>query len=408
VRARGAAIILAAAALASGLASAEEPWTAAAGDLASLRGEGRSLLARAPGDGRGGVKLHRVGRFRVPVYLTGAPGFPRLLFVVEQPGRVRIVKRGRKLGRPFLDIRGLVRSTYEEGLFSIAFHPGYRRNRLFYVFYVDNRGDIRIDEFKRRSWLRAARGSRRAVMRIRHRPYSTHMGGQLEFLGRLLYVSVGDGGGVGDPGDDAKSKRSLLGKILRIDPRNPAGRARYRVPRSNPFVGRRGRNTIFSYGLRNPWRFSFDRSTAGRPRIVIADVGQDRFEEVDYETLAGARGAHFGWDEWEAFAPYECDRRCTRGTSKPIFAYGRDRGCTVIGGYVVRDRRLRSLHGRYLFADLCDGRIRSFVPRLRRVRGARSSGLRVGSPVSFGEDRRRRVYVLSLSGSVYRLDPRRR
>lgn len=406
MRAGSAAVLFAAAALASSLAAAVEPWRAA-GDSASLQTEG-ARAPRATGDGRGGVKLRRVGRFRVPVYVAGAPGFPRLVFVVEQAGRVRIVKRGRKLARPFLDIRGLVKSTYEEGLFSIAFHPGYRRNRLFYVFYVDNRGDIRIDEFKRRNALRAARGSRRAVMRIRHQPYSTHMGGQLHFLGRLLYISVGDGGGVGDPGDDAKDKRNPLGKILRIDPRNPKGRARYRVPRSNPFVGRPGRDTILSYGLRNPWRFSFDRLTAARPRIVIADVGQERFEEVDYESLRQARGANFGWDEWEGFAPYECDGRCTRGTHKPIFAYGRDRGCTIIGGYVVRDRRLRSLFGRYLYADLCEGRIRSFVPRLGRVGGARFSGLRVGTPVSFGEDRRRRIYVLSLYGSVYRLDPRRR
>ena len=359
-----------------------------------------------PGKGRGGVKLVKVGRFNTPAYVTAARGYPRLLYVVEQPGRVVVLNRGRRRGA-FLDIRGLVQFNYEQGLFSIAFHPRYRRNRLFYVFYVDNAGNIRIDEFKRRTRFRAARGSRRPVMRIIHQPYTTHMGGQLQFLGRFLYISTGDGGGVGDPGDDAKNPRNLLGKILRIDPRNPRGGARYSVPRSNPFVGRRGRNQIFSYGLRNPWRFSFDRVTARRPRIAIADVGQERFEEVDYETLRSARGGFCGWDEFEAVSPYECDGRCARRSIKPVYSYGRNRGCTVIGGYVVRDRRLRPLYRRYVFADLCTGRIRSFVPRLRRVRGARFSGLTVRNPTSFGEDSRGRLYVTSLAGRVYRLAPRR-
>ena len=356
--------------------------------------------------GAGGVKLTRIGRFHTPIYVTGARGYPRLVFVVEQAGRIRVLKRGHLVRRPFLDIRGIVRSSYEEGLFSIAFDPRYRRNRLFYVFYTDHAGNLRIDEFKRRSALRAARGSRRTVMRIRHQPYTTHDGGQLEFLGRLLYISTGDGGGIGDPGDDAKDKRSLLGKILRINPRNPPGSARYSVPRSNPFVGRPGRNAIFSYGLRNPWRFSFDRVTARRPRIAIADVGQERFEEVDYERVRHAAGAFFGWDEYEGFAPYECDGMCARTRERPVFVYRHGRGCTVIGGYVVRDHRLRPLYGRYLFTDLCDGRLRSFAPRLRRVRRARASGLRVNTPVSFGEDSRGRVYVVSGAGPVYRIDPR--
>jgi glucose/arabinose dehydrogenase len=373
--------------------------------LAAVGAQGPGLAAAK---GRGAVKLKRVGTFRTPVYVAAAPGFPRLVFVVEQAGRVRVIRGGRTLRRPFLDIRGLVKFNYEQGLFSIAFHPGYRRNRLFYVFYVDNHGDVRVDEFKRRASLRAAHGSRRAVMRIRHQPYTTHMGGQLAFLGRLLYVSVGDGGGVGDPGDDAKSRRSLLGKILRINPRNPRGRARYRVPRGNPFVGRRGRDTIFSYGLRNPWRLSFDRVTARRPRIVIADVGQERFEEVNYETLRSARGAFFGWDEYEGFRPFECDGRCAPRRERPIHVYGRSRGCTIIGGYVVGDRRLRSLYGRYLYTDLCQGTIRSIRPRLRRAGTARRTGLRVGTPVSFGEDRRRRIYVVSLNGGVYRIEPVRR
>jgi glucose/arabinose dehydrogenase len=369
--------------------------------------EGRAAAeASQAAEGRSGVKLKRVGRFKAPVFVTGAPGFPRLVFVVEQRGRIRVLRGGRKLRRPFLDIRGIVAFNYEQGLFSVAFHPNYRRNRLFYVFYNDRRGDLRIDEFKRRGRLRAARGSRRTVMRIRHPGQTTHNGGQLQFLGRLLYIATGDGGGPGDPGDDAKDKRSLLGKILRINPRNPKGRALYSIPRSNPFVGRRGRNAIFSYGLRNPWRFSFDRVSAEEPRIVIADVGQEIFEEVNYETLGSARGAFFGWDEYEGFARYECDGSCARRRERPIHVYTHASGCSITGGYVVGDRRLPGLYGRYLFADLCAGRVRSIAPRLRRVRGSRPTGLRVGYPVSFGEDRRRRVYVTSLNGPVYRIDPR--
>ncbi|MGH2981162.1 MAG: PQQ-dependent sugar dehydrogenase, partial [Solirubrobacterales bacterium] len=306
-----------------------------------------------------------------------------------------------------LNIKGLVMSNYEEGLFSLAFHPRYQRNRLFYVYYVDNNGNLRVDEFKRRSATRARRGSRRPVMRIRHQPLNTHNADQLQFLGRLLYISTGDGGGPGDPGDDAKSRSSPLGKILRINPRNPKGRADYSVPRSNPFVGRRGHNAVFSYGLRNPWRFSFDTVTASRPRIVIADVGQEGFEEIDYETVRNARGAFFGWDEFEAFSRFECDGRCARNHERPIFAYGRSRGCTIIGGYVVRDRRLASLYGRYVFTDLCNGQIKAIRPRLRRVRGVARTGMRVNTAVSFGEDARGRVYVTSLRGGVFRLDPKR-
>jgi glucose/arabinose dehydrogenase len=356
--------------------------------------------------GGGGVALQRIGGFDMPTYVTAAPGFPRLLFVVEQTGRIKVVRRGRKLRRSFLNISGLISTGYEQGLLSVAFHPGYKRNRLFYVYYTDRQGDIHVDEFRRRTPLRAARRSRRTVIQVGHRQATNHNGGQLQFLGRLLYIGTGDGGAANDPPDNAKNKRRLLGKLLRIDPRNPRGRRSYRAPRSNPFVGRRGRDEVFSYGLRNPWRFSFDTVSGRRPRIVIADVGQDRFEEIDYEKLGGARGAHFGWDEWEGFAPNECDGRCARGTRRPIFAYGRGAGCTVIGGYVVRDRRLGSLYGRYVFTDLCQGSLRSLAPRLRRVRRARPLGVSVREPTSFGEDRRGRIYVTSLVGPVYRLVPR--
>jgi glucose/arabinose dehydrogenase len=383
--------------------SAREPQTRSQGDRGHTTG---NASAR-----KGGVALKRVGNFDEPVYIAGAPGFPRLLFVVEQEGRVVVLRKGRRLGHPFLDIRGLVGFGGERGLLSLAFPPDYERSRRFYVYYTDTEGDIRVDEFRRRGSTRAARGSRRAVIEIPHPVNANHNGGQLQFLGDLLYFATGDGGSGGDPPNNAQNRDSLLGKLLRIDPR-PAAGSPYSIPADNPFVGKPGRDEIYSYGLRNPFRFSFDRVTAPRPRIAIADVGQNRFEELDYTTVAAAAGANFGWDAFEGFAPYTEDNGGTPdpgGTVKPIFAYGRDRdggSCTIIGGYVVGDRRLPSLHGRYVYADLCSGRLRSLVPHLRRASDDRRLGLSVSTPSSFGEDTRGRVYVSSLEGPVYRLVPR--
>jgi glucose/arabinose dehydrogenase len=355
---------------------------------------------------KGGVALKRIGSFAEPVYVSGAPGDPRLLFVVEQQGVVRVLRGGRRQGR-FLDISGLVGYGGERGLLSIAFPPDYERSRRFYVYYTDTQGDIRVDEFKRRSPTRAAFGSRRPVIEIPHRINSNHNGGQLQFLGNLLYFATGDGGSGGDPPNNAQNRDTLLGKLLRIDPRPASGR-RYSVPDDNPFVGRPGRDEIYSYGLRNPFRFSFDTVTAARPRIAIADVGQDEFEELDYTTVGAASGANFGWDAFEGFAPYTGANSGTPdpgGTVKPIFAYSHSRAgsCTIIGGYVVGDRRLPRLRGRYVYADLCEGQLRSLLPHLGRASGDRRLGLAVSSPSSFGEDTRGRIYISSLEGPVYRL-----
>jgi glucose/arabinose dehydrogenase len=361
---------------------------------------------------KSGVALKRVGSFDNPVYVAGAPGFPKLLFVVEQPGRVRVLRGGRRLRRPFLDIDGLVGFGGERGLLSIAFPPDYRRTRRLYVYYTDRQGDIRVDEFRRRSATRAARGSRRPVIEIPHRENSNHNGGQLQFLGSLLYIGTGDGGSGGDPPNNAQNRNSLLGKLLRIDPHPSRHSGPYSIPADNPFAGPgRGRGEIYSYGLRNPFRFSFDRVTGGRTRIAISDVGQNRFEELNYTTVAAARGANFGWDAFEGFSRYRDENSGTSdpgGTVKPIFAYPHSRGgsCTIIGGYVVGDRRLRSLHKRYVYADLCEGKLRKLRPGLRRARGDRKLGLTLQTPSSFGEDSRGRVYVISLEGPVYRIVPR--
>jgi glucose/arabinose dehydrogenase len=365
-----------------------------------------TIHAKARG---GGIGLKKIGDFDHPVYIAAAPGAPNLLFVVEQPGRVAVMRGGHVLPKPFLDISGEVGyDGAERGLLSIAFPPDYAASGSFYVYYNDAAGNIRIDEFKRRSPTRAAPGSERHVIVIPHPDNSNHNGGQMQFLGNLLYFGTGDGGSGGDPPNNAQNKEVLLGKLLRIDPR-PSGAQPYSVPSSNPFVGKPGRDEIYSYGLRNPFRFSFDTVTAARPRIAIGDVGQNRIEELDYTTVGAASGANFGWDALEGFSPYREENSGTPnpgGTTKPIFAYSHDRGggsCSIIGGYVVADRHLRSLYGRYVYADLCEGQLRSLVPHLKRAGGDRKLGLAVASPTSFGEDDAHHLYVSSLEGPVYRL-----
>lgn len=355
-----------------------------------------------------GIGLKKIGSFDAPVYVTGAPGFPKLLFVVEQQGRIAVLNGGRRAGT-FLDIRNLVNYGGERGLLSVAFPPDYAGSKRFYVYYTDAAGSIQIDEFERRTATRAASGSRRPVIAIPHPVNSIHNGGQLQFLGDLLYFGTGDGGSGGDPPNNAQNKDVLLGKLLRIDPRAAGGKP-YSVPASNPFVDKPGRDEIYSYGLRNPFRFSFDTSHK-QPRIAIGDVGQNQFEELDYTTVGRADGANFGWDALEGFSKYSDESSGTPdpgGTVKPIFAYPHSRGgsCSIIGGYVVRDPRLPGLRGRYVYADLCEGQLRSLVPGLRRARDDRNLGLQVSSPSSFGEDQQHRLYVTSLEGPVYRLVPR--
>jgi glucose/arabinose dehydrogenase len=357
----------------------------------------------------GGVALKKIGEFDTPVYVAAAPGFPRLLFVVEQGGRIAILDHGKELAKPFLDISDEISSGGERGLLSVAFPPDYAESKRFYVYYTDPAGNLRIDEFQRATPTSADPGSRRKVIVIPHPVNSNHNGGQLQFLGDDLYLGTGDGGSGGDPPNNAQNKDSLLGKLLRIDPRQSGGRP-YTVPADNPFVGKPGRDEIYSYGLRNPFRFSFDTGS-GAPKLAIGDVGQNRFEELDYTTVAAASGANFGWDALEGFAPYKDENSGTAdpgGTIKPIFAYSHSRGgsCSITGGYVVSDPSLRSLYKRYVYADFCEGELRSLVPHLKGASGERKLGLTVASPSSFGEDEAHHLYVSSLEGPVFRLVPR--
>jgi glucose/arabinose dehydrogenase len=353
-----------------------------------------------------GVRLMRVGQFTAPLYVTAPPGDRRRVFVVEQGGTIRVVRGGRRLARPFLDIRGIVRSGGEQGLLSMAFAPDYERTRRFYVNFTDRSGVQRVVEYRRSraSRDRAVRTGARTVLRYDDLE-ANHNGGLVKFgPDRLLYIGTGDGGGANDQHGargNAQDLGNLLGKILRIDPRRSGGRA-YTVPSDNPFARRAGaRREIYSYGLRNPWRFSFDRSTGD---LAIGDVGQNAIEEIDFARRGEARGANYGW------RPFEGRRRNfdepAPGHVPPVLELRHDAGnCSVTGGYVVRDRALPALFGRYVYGDLCRGQLRAarLAPGSASGDAAVPGVAKVEQLASFGEDARGRVYVVSLAGPVYRL-----
>jgi glucose/arabinose dehydrogenase len=353
-----------------------------------------------------GVRLRKVADFDAPLYLTSPPGDSRRQFVVEQGGRVMVVRDGRKLGTPFLDIRDQVTAGGEQGLLSIAFAPDYAESGLFYVYFTDDSSDQRIVEYHRRDAEHADPGSARPVLRMADSE-SNHNGGLLLFgPDDLMYVGTGDGGGGGDQHGrigNAQSLGSLLGKILRIDPRAGGGRP-YQVPSENPFVGRaNARGEIYAYGLRNPWRFSFDRKTGD---LTIGDVGQNAWEEIDFVRRGAGRGANFGWRPFEGRARYTAGESA-RGAVAPVIVRSHDAGnCSITGGVIVRDRALAGLRGRYVFGDFCKGRIESARLSSGRARSVRRTSLKVDSLSSFGEDAQGRVYAISLNGPVYRIVPR--
>jgi glucose/arabinose dehydrogenase len=368
-----------------------------------------AALGAAGAFAKTGVKLKRIGRFHQPTYVTTAPSVPGVL-VVEKAGRIKLVQGRHR--RVFLNVAGLVSSGGERGLLSVAFPPDYATSRLLYVYFTNRGGDIVIAELHADpDGTHADAGTLRVVLTVPHPGQSNHNGGQLQFgPDGFLYAGTGDGGGAGDRPDNAQSLNSLLGKLLRIDPRAQGG-APYSTPPGNPFAGGGGRNEIYSYGLRNPFRFSFDLVTdPAQPRIAIADVGQDRFEELDYLSVAAAAGANFGWNDFEGFAPFEGAHPPTPGNATaPIKVYGLGgKACAMIGGYVVRDPALRSIFHRYVYGDFCSGAVRSLVPDPGGAKRDRPTGVRVRSLSSFGESSTGALYAASLDGPVYRFVPKRR
>ena len=354
------------------------------------------------GDGRGAVALEEIGKFESPVFLAQPEG-DHALYVVEQAGRIlRVTGDGRRV---FLDLTRDVKAGGEQGLLSMAFAPDYERSGKFYVDYTNRAGDTRVVEYRRseRSDTEADPRSARVILRV-PQPYSNHNGGLVLFgPDDDLYIGLGDGGSAGDPERNGQNLNTPLGKILRIDPR-PGGGAEYRVPADNPFADRGdARPEILAYGLRNPWRFSFDPETGD---LWIGDVGQSEQEEIDVLRADDVlSGANFGWSAYEGTARFNEDQEAPDAV-EPVLTYGRDQGCSVTGGYVVRDPGLPTLFGRYLYADFCAGQLRSFsaadaVPG--PVDDDVSLGVQVPSISSFAEDARGHVYAISLEGPVYRL-----
>lgn len=338
------------------------------------------------GDGVGGVALESIGDFDQPVYVTQPPtGDDDHLYVVEQCGTIQRVPLDGGNPTTFLDLSDLITCGGEQGLLSAAFAPDYAKSGHLYVNYTDASEDSRTVEYQRSDDdpATADPGSARELLKIDDFA-SNHNGGLLMFgPDRDLYLGMGDGGGGGDPERTAQDPSSPLGKLLRLDPERP------------------GKFELAALGLRNPWRYSFDRSNGD---LWIGDVGQDTFEEID-GVRAGQLGPdlNFGWSAFEADRPFNPDQTAPDAVP-PVLHYGRDRGCSVTGGYVARDPELTSLVGRYLYGDFCEGELHSFpaVPE-RPASDDRNLGLRVSQLSSFGEDAAGRLYAVSLDGPVYRL-----
>ncbi|WP_240550117.1 PQQ-dependent sugar dehydrogenase [Candidatus Roseilinea sp. NK_OTU-006] len=336
-----------------------------------------------------------------PTYLTHAGDGSGALYITEQPGRVRVWRDGQLLPTPFLDLTDRVGNRgSEQGLLSIAFSPDFEQSRRFFVNYTDNGGDTVISGFiANADGLTADPSSEWVVMRI-EQPYANHNGGQIQFgPDGMLYIGMGDGGAAGDPQNFAQNMRSLLGKMLRIDVSRSSPAQPYRVPADNPSVGDGARPEIWAFGLRNPWRFSFDRATGD---LFIADVGQNAFEEINFQP-AGQGGQNYGWKFREGLALYAGDPG-TLALTDPIHQYAhREGGCSVTGGYVYRGSALPSLVGAYIYGDFCSGRIWTLRPN---GNGAWQNDVLFSTPYnisSFGEDEAGELYVLDHNGAVYKL-----
>ncbi|MDZ7780536.1 MAG: PQQ-dependent sugar dehydrogenase [Gemmatimonadota bacterium] len=346
--------------------------------------------------------------FESPVFVTAAPGYPERLFVVEQGGLIRVIRNGEVLPEPFLDLTSRVSTGGERGLLGMAFHPAYPGNGWVFVNYTDVDGNTRIVRYTVSGDTPdvADPESRTEVLFV-DQPFSNHNGGMLAF-GRndgMLYIGLGDGGDAGDPDDNGQDPGTLLGSMLRIDV-NLAGEG-YFVPTSNPFFDDPdARDEVWAYGLRNPWRFSFDPATGD---LYMGDVGQNEWEEISVQPGGSPGGENYGWSVMEGTHCFDPSTGCnTTGLVLPVHEYGHDEGCSVTGGYVYRGAAIPELQGRYLFADYCSGWIRSFLLAGGEATDVQdhSDELSVdGSVASFGRDEAGELYVVVHEGEVYRIVP---
>jgi glucose/arabinose dehydrogenase len=352
------------------------------------------------------LKLTRIADLTGTTALTARTG-TRTLYVTQQGGMVRSIRNGVVAAAPVVDLTGRVsQDGGERGLLGLAFSPDGRK---LYVDYTDTRGNTQIDELTMKGKV-ADPTTRRNVLEV-DQPQPNHNGGQLAFgPDGYLYIGLGDGGAQGDvgaghaPGGNGQSLATLLGKILRIDP-TPSGGAAYTVPADNPFVGDPGvRPEIWAYGLRNPWRFSFDRASGD---LWIGDVGQYDWEEIDHVAAPNGRdagkGANFGWNRLEGTHPYRGN--APNGVVPPVYETSHRAGaCAGVGGYVYRGTKIPGLTGAYLFSDNCDGTIRLLVPDGAGGVTMRASGMKSASVSSFGQGNGGALYVLSQADGVFRVD----
>jgi glucose/arabinose dehydrogenase len=351
-------------------------------------------------------ELVKLGDFTAPVYVAGPPGDASRVFVVEQGGRIQLLVDGQRRSAPFLDVSGETSTSEERGLLSMAFSPDYQSSGRFWIYMTTKasastngtEGQIQIREYRLADADHAAPGPVKILLAIDHDAADNHNGGQLQ-LGPdgMLWAATGDGGGADNsavPGS-AQSTSNLLGKVLRIDPNGSP----YGIPAGNPFAGGGGRPEVWAYGLRNPWRFSFDRANGD---LVIADVGQNATEEVDWAPAPGrGPGANYGWPCFEGAAAHNS---CSApGAVGPTLEkdHGGDGYCAIVGGYVVRDPGLPSLAGRYIYGDNCSAPLRSVV--LSSTGSDAATGMSVGGLTSFGEDACGHLFAASLNGGVYRI-----
>jgi len=346
-----------------------------------------------------------VGGLRNPLDLQSAPSDRDRLFVVEQEGRIRVVRGGQLSSTPFLDVASRVSSGGERGLLGLAFHPQYATNRRFFVNYTDVNGDTNISEFRATSADSADVGTERVLLHV-PQPFANHNGGGLTFGNDgFLYIGLGDGGSGGDPLGNGQRLSTPLGKLLRIDVDRGDP---FAVPSDNPFVSTPGAfPAIWAYGLRNPWRFAFDRATGD---LYIADVGQSRLEEVDVGLASRRGGENYGWNIMEGRSCFSPSSGCNQsGLVLPVLQYDHNTGCSITGGPVYRGCRMPGYAGTYFYGDFCTGIIRSFRLQNGAVADERDHTATIGRGISsvssFGVDADGEVYVVDYDGEVYRVVP---
>lgn len=317
-----------------------------------------------------------------PVQVTAVRSEPRRLYVVEQRGTIRVIERGKLRPGFFLDVRSSVTAGGEQGLLGLAFDPRYASNRFVYVNYTDRQGDTRVVRF-RTNGSRALPGTARRLLGV-DQPYANHNGGNLVFgPDGYLYVGLGDGGSAGDPENRAQDPGSLLGKMLRLDVRRPGS-----APQ------------IVALGLRNPWRYSFDRATGD---LYIGDVGQGDVEEIDFTPRVSPGLENYGWSAYEGTRPFKNESLGPGTLVSPIYEYTHARGCSVTGGFVYRGKARPASRGRYLFGDYCSGTVWSLRVVAGKATAVRVEPFTIPSLTSFGEDANGELYATSQQGMVYRL-----